>query len=1563
MRNKARRSLALILSVAMTVTLWKTPVYAVMESGQSDTGLCEHHTVHTEDCGYTEETPCRYVCEICNSQNGGENEQQPDTEDSAQKECSCTTRCEEGKVNTECPICGAEGAELSVCKGTQENEQQPDTEDSAQKECSCTTRCTEGKVNTDCPICGAEGADLSVCKGTQENEQQPDTEAGAQESVASVTAADGTEKFYNSFDEAWAAAIENQGSTLTLQCDVELAKKDHGPSVSEGTFTLDLNGKTLKQNAFEELLEVKGTANITIQNGKLVNTLDLDSSKVTVTQGVALKISGGTVALDGVELTSGRGDNGKKSAALYMEGGNLTVKDCDFLGGFGVLYFNERPELKVENSRISDGIFLLFIGSDQPDYDAVKAIFAEGNWIEHPHGLAIDITAQSYWESGDSASIFCFPTTCRIVPHTHNFENGSCPCGETRVASVMGDGETTYYTEIQSALAQAEGKTLTLLRPVSDEVTIDKALTLDLNGQNIESLTVNVQATIKDSGATKGIIGTLKISDNLKPKDLTENGYAIKKGNGDWFTYGTQAANATVQQVPIKSVTITKDKDSYRPGEQITLTATAETLDGKEVNHYIWVQDGSMMEMPPATSEQPNPPTDVCTLTAKGGTHTYQCVAYCEDYGFASNTITITVDQINLVDNAELVVEQLTYNGQPQTPNVEVKLNGETLKDGYELNRTLETNAGTYKLSVTGTGNYTGTITKEWKIDPAELTVNLPKTYEKQYDGTAAVDIKPTFSGLQGEETLTSEDFTVTASFDNATPGENKPLDITVKLVENAKTKNYKLKNGTVHINGTITKAPLNSEGYACADQSIEIVNKQIDTYEFEMSSFLPKLDEGKTYGTVTYSDLKVDISGYYSLIPKEAEIINGKLSLPILYNNTEKTGVVGDVSVQVDSTNYEPFTLIIDVNAKNKNVPVVTAPVANTLTYNGEEQTLVTAGTTSAGTMLYGVGELDDIEWSEQLPTAKNAGTYTVWYQVEGNKEYADVEPQSVDVTIAKKVVTVTALDKSAYTGSDAPDLSNPEANKDYKVEGLLDADALNCKVTLTYEQTPDMNKAGTTAIIATSTLSKDNYEITYLPGTLTVSMKPSSGGNGGTSSGSSSSNNRDDSVGNQTTSTQRPDEDRPNIPAEKQNKKLKADSKGNVTITKSDLSDAIKAAKNDAKKQGNRKNGIAVKIPMELNQKLDGAQITLKADMIDTLVRKRVKSFTIGTDQMMDLGFTLDTIKELNRQTNGDIILKMKNSTVSSGEAKSAIGNRPVYDISLWTVKNNKEIRLTDLNKKSIRIAIPYVPAKGEQIGNLYALSVDAAGKVQRITKSSYDADQKAVIFYVDHPGIYGIGYDAKGANFTDIANHWAKDNILFAVSRGLLSGTSETTFSPDDAMTKGMFIAALGRLAGVDPAGYQTGTFTDVKADADYAPYVNWAVSKGIVDGTSDTTFSPDSSITREQMAVIMKNYAAKLGYAVPKTLEAATFADNENISSWAKKAVKSMQQAGVLAGKTNNRFDPKGTATRAEVAAVLRRFVEIDIDPQTANGWTQNDSGEWSYYKNGKQVKDGLSNDKK
>ena len=489
-------------------------------------------------------------------------------------------------------------------------------------------------------------------------------------------------------------------------------------------------------------------------------------------------------------------------------------------------------------------------------------------------------------------------------------------------------------------------------------------------------------------------------------------------------------------------------------------------------------------------------------------------------------------------------------------------------------------------------------------------------------------------------------------------------------------------------------------------------------------------------------------------------------------------------------------------------------------------------------------------------------------------------------------------------------------------------------------------------TAISSTETGNKE-YWAKWEANTYPVTFYPTGG--------SSSSKDRDDPSGNAFI-TDRPNKDNPTTPTTAKSNPVKVDSKGNAVITRSIVADVISVAQSDSIKHGNTKNGIAVVVPVEISKALAGVQITLKADALDKLVSSGVKRFTIDTDSMADFGFMLDTLKELNRQTTGDLILKMKKTAVTSQEVETAIGNRPVYDITLWEVKNGKETAV-NLSGKTVSIAIPYTPAKNEKPGNLYAVYVDENGNVQWISKSSYNMDQKAVIFVAEHFSIYGIGYKNQIPAFTDVNNHWAKDNMLFVVSRGLLSGTSATTFSPNTGMTRGMFVTALGRLAGVDPTDYQASMFTDVKEDAYYAPYVNWAAKTGVVSGTTDTTFAPDTNINREQMAVIMKNYATKLGYTIPKTLEVVNFADSAGISSWAKEAVKSMQQAGILAGKTNNCFDPAGTATRAEVATVLRRFVEIVIDPQTANGWVQNDSGEWSYYKNGDLVKGWLSNDQK
>ncbi|RHP87988.1 hypothetical protein DXA36_14685 [Eisenbergiella sp. OF01-20] len=268
-------------------------------------------------------------------------------------------------------------------------------------------------------------------------------------------------------------------------------------------------------------------------------------------------------------------------------------------------------------------------------------------------------------------------------------------------------------------------------------------------------------------------------------------------------------------------------------------------------------------------------------------------------------------------------------------------------------------------------------------------------------------------------------------------------------------------------------------------------------------------------------------------------------------------------------------------------------------------------------------------------------------------------------------------------------------------------------------------------------------------------------------------------------------------------------------------------------------------------------------------------------------------------------------------------------------------------------VTVGLAYKPATAEQTGRLFLVySADGRG-AEWLYQSSYDRNSGNVIASTGHFSVYGVGYKPAPA-FTDTVNHWAKADIDFVVSRGLLAGTGDATFTPDGTTTRGMFVTALGRLAGIDPLAFSSSRFNDVAATAYYAPYVEWEASKGIVTGTGDKTFNPDATITREQMAAIMQRYADKLGYTLPVARKAEIFADEGQITNGMKNAVQAMQQAGVMNGKGGHRFGPKDTATRAEAAAVLRRFVEIVIDPAAAGGWGQNDAGRWLYYLDSKPV---------
>lgn len=176
---------------------------------------------------------------------------------------------------------------------------------------------------------------------------------------------------------------------------------------------------------------------------------------------------------------------------------------------------------------------------------------------------------------------------------------------------------------------------------------------------------------------------------------------------------------------------------------------------------------------------------------------------------------------------------------------------------------------------------------------------------------------------------------------------------------------------------------------------------------------------------------------------------------------------------------------------------------------------------------------------------------------------------------------------------------------------------------------------------------------------------------------------------------------------------------------------------------------------------------------------------------------------------------------------------------------------------------------------------------------------------------------------AEFSDSKNNWAKYSIDYVTDEGYFFGTSNTTFSPDDFMTRGMFVTVLARVCDADLTMYGSDVFQDVDSESYYAAAVAWAYENAIVNGMSESIFAPDKAVTREQICEILNNYYAYLGQT-PKVKSTAVtkYGDDGKISPWAYHAVYEMQKYGILVGGSGS-FDPQDKATRATGATVIAR----------------------------------------
>ena len=901
------------------------------------------------------------------------------------------------------------------------------------------------------------------------------------DAVARVTTADGVNTYYTDTDihAAFAAAASAAGSTLTLLQDVTLADEDSIYIDLENghNFTIDWNGHTLTGNYYSNLLTFTGVTSVTLKDSSGTNA-----------GGVCNNGSGTAVC---ISLTS-------QEYSVTIEGGTYSPQvlknNCSGAVTISGGVFEGRNYCALINTRrgYADGTLADLLA------EGYTFAYDDGNGTKNPFDV------YSTYMSESNKTVYVIPHTahtfdntgkCTVCgytcPHTEVGEDYKCTsCGQPMAAVVTKDGKSRGYTDFAAALANApEGSTLKLLIDSNADATLDKALTLDLNGKQIRELRVMAKATIKDSTGGSGHIGALVIRQdlNLTLGDLLEEGYAFWGNHDEWVDVTDKEANeVSVQKAPIQGLTVTADKDTYSPGDKIILTATAVTLDGKTVSTYYWQENDTTLEAPAAGSTLAK---NQYSLTASGGSHTFRCTALCDGYSLTSQPLTVTVNRIDL-SGATAEVKRFTYNGSAQRPQyytVTVKLGDNIVPRGYyDVEATPQTDAGEYTLTITGTGNYTGKIENvPWKINPAELTVSAADC-TKPYDGGTEVAVTPTFNGLLNGNFLSAEDYSVTAAFNNADVGYNKPITGKVTLNKTDATKNYVLKdNGAFTATGTITKAAAPTGG------SVELtIYKGVQREYLVDLPPLPDLENGKSYGAVNYNGAQtISLSEGYTA----DSIVGGKAGNPNAYqlvlriNQTgSQTGEIGTVTIPVTTTNYTGLTLTVKVKAVNQIIPekvgtvsadaitygqtlndstitftgkmtdiaaneevngtftwkdgavkpdagsyeawwiftpdesyggkyttntgdvtvtvnkadaALTAPTANTLTYNGTEQALVSAGTAIGGTMQYRLGEIGD--FSTDIPKAENAGNYTVYYKVVGDNNHNDSTVMNLTVTI----------------------------------------------------------------------------------------------------------------------------------------------------------------------------------------------------------------------------------------------------------------------------------------------------------------------------------------------------------------------------------------------------------------------------------------------------------------------------------------------------------------------------------------------------------------------------------
>ena len=850
----------------------------------------------------------------------------------------------------------------------------------------------------------------------------------------------------------------------------------HGVSFSGGGVTFRLYGGTITENQTAHGAGVfcwggnNNHSTFIMYGGKITNNYATNSGSVTEE-----KPSGGGVFLRefskfemyGGEITGNTATYGggvycgaiksPNTAEVILHGGKITGNTAPYGGG---VYFKDKAFRVTGKDKVTI--------TDNTGNGGKNVVLFDGKTIQVMGELheGTRIGVRSFHDPTDGNPITIAKATDGGWIKKGNFTSDIPDYG----IALLDDGKTVQLQTHRHSweyIVSQDGTTIT------EHCTAENCGLPEGNGGSVtikapaDNLIYDGQG--KAAVLEKNLISGVDVSDITYTKD----GTAITGTPTDAGTYTAavtvEGKRAKVQYTIAQSgtefsggVTVTRSNKVYNYGDTIYVNVTPKatgkapirkvrTLNTPQVGQMaIYEGDRQLTEAQTVTSGKELTFTiDTAKANLERGKHTLTA-KFVESQNMAAQTGTVDVTITwAWITNANVVVEgkSFTYTGSPVTPAVSVTLKNGTqlMKDrDYTLAYTNHTNAGTATVTVTGIGNYTGEATRTFVISKA-----------------AAPEISwPTASAI--------------------TCGE--------------KVSDSRLSGGSTQY-GT----------FAWSDDVKDTI-PTVGTSSYKVV-FTPSADTENNYETISATEKEISLTVNAKSLTDAQVTVSGSYT----YTGQAQIPAADAVTVQVDgkiipkdrytisaSDNTNAGQAIVTVTGKGDYI----GTASGTFTIN---KATPTPEMPSNLTAIYG-STLKDVSlpkgWAWDTPDSSvgNVGEkpFAATYTEDNSGNYNTVQ-KDLTVKVAKKTVTVTALDKNAYIGSDVPALSNPEAGKDYKVEGLVGTDTLNGTVTLTYAQTPDMSKVGKTTINITGTLSNDNYDIIYANGTLTVSNRPSGGGGGG--------------------------------------------------------------------------------------------------------------------------------------------------------------------------------------------------------------------------------------------------------------------------------------------------------------------------------------------------------------------------------------------------------------------------------------------------------------------------------